>query len=262
MIQEKIDALLGQQKEMYSMSRELYRDRDIYEREIDRIFLKSWLYAGHRSEIPGPGDWFLFEFGEESVIIVHGGDGNIRALLNVCRHRGSRVCIEHKGCSRNLRCRYHGWTYDLDGQLMSAAHMDESFDKSEIGLKSIHVEVLDGMIFVNFADEPASFEPVREGLSEVLAPYQLDSAKVAHRQSYPIRANWKLAVENYCECYHCAPSHPEYSKGHSLARPDARTADINAAVMERAAACGLSDKRINFIYQESPGYGEDYSYDR
>lgn len=262
MIQEKIDALLGQQKEMYSMSRELYRDPDIYEREIDRIFLKSWLYAGHRSEIPAPGDWFLFEFGEESVIMVHGADGRVRALLNVCRHRGSRVCIERKGCSRNLRCRYHGWTYDLDGKLMSAAHMGESFDKSDIGLKAIHVEVLDGLIFVNFADQPASFDPVREGLADVLAPYQLGSAKVAHRQSYPIRANWKLAVENYCECYHCAPSHPEYSKGHSLAKPDARTADINAAVMARAAACGLSDKRINFVYQDAPGFGADYSYDR
>lgn len=262
MIQEKIDALLQRQEKMVAMDQAFYRDPDIYEREIDRIFLNSWLYAGHRSEIPDAGDWFLFEFAEESVIIVNGGDGEIRALLNVCRHRGSRVCIESKGCSRNLRCRYHGWTYDLDGKLISAAHMGERFDKSEIGLKAIRAEVLDGMIFVNFAEQPAGFEAIRDGLSEALRPYQLDNAKVAHRQSYPIRANWKLAVENYCECYHCAPAHPEYSKGHSLAKPDSRTGELNEEVMARAASCGLSDARINFIYRQAPAFGADYSYDR
>ena len=262
MIQEKIESLLKQQKDMHAMPREFYRDAEIYEREIDRIFLNSWLYAGHQSEIPNLGDWFLFEFAEESVIIVRSGENEIRALLNVCRHRGSRVCIEHKGCSRNLRCRYHGWTYGLDGKLVSAAHMGESFDKSDIGLKAVHAEMLDGLIFVNFADRPSSFDPVREGLSDALKPYDLANARVAHRQSYPIKANWKLAVENYCECYHCAPAHPEYSKGHSLARPDTRTGEINAEVMARAASCGLSDSRINFIYQDAPGFGADYSYDR
>ena len=261
-IQKKIEQLLSEQKEKYAMPRELYLDKDIYEREVDRIFLNVWLYAGHHSEIPNPGDWFLFEFAGESVIIARSAEHRVSALLNVCRHRGSRVCVENSGCSRNLRCRYHGWTYDLEGRLMSAAHMREPFDRKEMGLKSVAVEVLDGMIFINFAQNPAPFDPVRDALTDPLRPYQLENARVAHRQSYPIRANWKLAVENYCECYHCAPAHPEYSKGHSLAKPESRTTELDAQVMARAASCGLSDSRITRVFRDAPGFGADFAYDR
>ena len=87
-IQKKIEQLLSEQKEKYAMPRELYLDKDIYEREVDRIFLNVWLYAGHHSEIPNPGDWFLFEFAGESVIIARSAEHRVSALLNVCRHRG------------------------------------------------------------------------------------------------------------------------------------------------------------------------------
>ena len=211
--------LVENQPPMHSLQQAFYSDPAVYDQDIERIYLRSWLYAGHRSEIPNPGDWFLFEFANESVIIVRSAENEINALVNVCRHRGSRVCIERKGSSKNLRCRYHGWSYDLRGKLMAAAYMDESFDKSKIALRKIHVGLLDGMVFINFAEEPSDFSAIQEGLAECLRPYRLEDAKVAHRQSYPIKANWKLAVENYCECYHCAPSHPEYSHGHSLAHP-------------------------------------------
>lgn len=259
---KKIDHLIENQKQMFALERDFYCDPDIYEREIERIFLKVWLYAGHQSEIPNVGDWFLCEFAGESVIIVRSAENEIRALLNVCRHRGSRICVESSGCSRHLRCRYHGWSYGLDGQLMAAAHMDENFDKSGIRLKNINVELLDGLIFINFAEQPAPFDVVRKNLSEALRPYGLENAKVAHRQSYPIASDWKLAVENYCECYHCAPAHPEYSKGHSLAKPDSQTAELNATVIARAASCGLSGDRINAFFGEAEGFGTDYSYDR
>jgi len=260
--EQEIIQLAENQPDMVAMPQAFYRDPDIYQRDIDRIFLNSWLYAGHQSEISKTGDWFLFELADESVIIVRTAAGEINALLNVCRHRGSRICVESKGCSKRLTCRYHGWTYDLEGQLKAAAHMGEDFNKSEIALKKIHVELLDGMIFVNFADNPSSFTPVREGLAECLRPYRLENAKVAHRQSYPIAANWKLAVENYSECYHCAPAHPEYSKGHSLALPDSRTAEVTDKVFARAAACGLSEKSVNRIYLDAPGFGADFSYER
>jgi Rieske 2Fe-2S family protein len=260
--QEEIIKLVDGLPEMYSLPQSFYTDPDIYEKDIDQVFLKSWLYAGHSSEIPNVGDWFLFEFADESVIIVRSAANQINALLNVCRHRGSRVCVESSGCSKRLTCPYHGWTYDLEGQLRAAAYMGASFDKSEIGLKRIHCELLDGMIFVNFAEEAAPFELIRDGLSECLRPYRLENAKVAHRQSYPIASNWKLAVENYCECYHCAPAHPEYSKGHSLAKPQSRSSKLGEEVISRAAACGLSDKSINQMYLDAPAFGADFSYDR
>lgn len=262
MLQEKIEALVNGQKENFALAQDFYKDPEIYEREIDRIFLRSWLYAGHWSEIPNVGDWFLFEFDKESIIIVRSGENEVNAMMNVCRHRGSRVCVESSGCSKRLTCRYHGWTYDLEGKLRAAANMGEGFDKSELGLKKVHVRMLDGMIFVNMADEPSSFSPVQDGLGNALAPYDLANAKVAHRASYPIKANWKLSVENYSECYHCAPAHPEYSRGHSLADPHHKTVELNEAVMARAPACGLSQESINAFYLDAEGFGNDYSYDR
>lgn len=259
---QEIKALAAGQREHYALAQAFYRDPDIYRRDIEEIFLKSWLYAGHQSEIPRVGDWFLFEFDEESVIIVRSKEDEINALLNVCRHRGSRICVENSGCSKRLTCRYHGWTYDLEGQLRAASQMGEGFDKSGIGLKKIHVELLGGMIYVNFAEDPAPFSLIREGLAECLEPYDLENTKVAHRASYPITSNWKLAVENYTECYHCAPSHPEYSKGHSLAHPDSRTEHLWREVMARAGACGLSDKSVNQYYLDAPEFGADYMFDR
>lgn len=245
-----------------SLEQVYYRDAGVYRAELERIFMNCWLYAGHVSEIPQVGDWFLYELDRESVIVVRAGEDRVNALLNVCRHRGSRICVESNGCSRKLTCLYHGWTYDLEGRLRAAAHMGEDFDKSGIALRRVSCELLDGMIFINFAERPSAFRPIREDLGECLAPYGLGEAKVAHRQVYPIQANWKLSVENYTECYHCAPSHPEYSRGHALADPRNMTAENYQEVLAEAAACGLSERTTNHVYLKAPGFGADYLYDR
>jgi len=257
-----LTALIESQPARTALNQAFYTDNDIYQRDIEEVYLKSWLYAGHSSEIPEVGDWFLFELAGESVIIVHNENGQVSALLNVCRHRGSKICLEERGCSKKLVCRYHGWSYDLDGRLHSAAHMPDDFIKSDIKLKKIHTEILEGMIFVNFSEQASSFEPVRKDLSGCLRPYRLDKAKVAHRQTYSIKANWKLSVENYSECYHCAPSHPEYTRGHALAKPGARASAEMGMIMARADACGLSDKALNHIYLDEPGFGNGYAFER
>ncbi len=264
MDQIEIEELVNAQKPRHALVRDFYRDKDIYERDVERIFLHSWLYAGHVSEVPNLGDWYLFNFAEESLIIVRSDETKIDALINVCRHRGSRVRTEKSGCSRRLTCPYHGWTYALDGRLLVAAHMNEDFDKSTISLRKVRLEVFEGMIFVNFDDNAASFDPIRENLSDCLAPYDLSNAKVAHRESFPIEANWKLAVENYSECYHCAPSHPEYSQGHSLAKPWTQNQEIRTEMRARAASCGLVGKEheVHNTYLNAPDFGVDYSYER
>jgi phenylpropionate dioxygenase-like ring-hydroxylating dioxygenase large terminal subunit len=262
MDKQTLTALIDSQPDRTALQQAFYTDNDIYQRDIEQVYLKSWLYAGHLSEIPQTGDWFLFEMAGESVIIVRNGDGQVSALLNVCRHRGSKICLDNRGCSRKLVCRYHGWSYELDGRLHSAAHMPDDFDKSEISLKKIHTGILEGMIYINFADTPASFEPVRDDLSACLRPYRLDRARVAHRQTYGIKANWKLSVENYTECYHCAPSHPEYTRGHALAKPGARSSAEMEMIMARAAECGLSEKSVNHVYLDEPGLGTGYAFER
>ena len=262
MNEQEIAALIESQPVMNALDRAFYTDADIYQRDISEIYLKCWLYAGHVSEIPTIGDYFLFEFAGESVIIVRSSETTINALLNVCRHRGSKVCLEERGCAKKLVCRYHAWVYELDGSLRAAAHMRDDLDKTGLSLKKIHTEILEGMIYINFAEQPAPFEPVQKGMTECLRPYRLDKAKVAHRETYPIEANWKLSLENYTECYHCLPAHPEYSKGHSLAKPEARSAALMDEVMSRAVACGLSDKSVSRIYLDAEGYGADYAYER
>jgi len=262
MDQAAIEKLVNRQPRKRALDQDFYTDKGIYERDLERIFMRAWLYAGHQSEIPRPGDWFLFELAEESVIIIRSDKSTITALINVCRHRGSRIRTGKKGCSHRLTCPYHGWTYGLDGRLLVAAYMDKNFDKSKISLHRLRCEILEGMIFVNFDENAASFEPVREQLSECLQPYALDQARVAHRESYAIESNWKLAVENYTECYHCAPAHPEYARGHSLAKPEARSSGLMKEVMARAASCGLSEKSVNRIYLQAEGFGADCAYQR
>ena len=121
MDKQSISALIESQQPMNALDRAFYTDEDIYQRDVSEIFLKSWLYAGHASEIPKIGDYFLFELAGESVIIIRNADNEINALLNVCRHRGSKVCLEQKGCAKKLVCRYHAWVYELDGNLRAAA---------------------------------------------------------------------------------------------------------------------------------------------
>ena len=244
------------------MEQAFYCDPDIYQLELDEIFLKSWQYVGHVSEISNSGDYFLFDYANESVIVIRDKDDKIHALLNVCRHRGSRVCLEARGDTKRLICRYHAWTYGLDGQLKNHRHMSADVDKSKLGLHRAHVRILYGLIYINLAGDPASFDPIERELSISLKPYRLENAKVAHRQSYPINANWKLAVENYCECYHCAPAHPEYSKAHSLHMPDARYADEMDEVMARSAECGLSDHLVLRVFDEAEMPYADYGYER
>lgn len=262
MTDNRISDLVERQQDCRALDRTFYCDAEIYEREIDRILLRSWLYACHVSEIPQVGDFRLLEFATESVIIVRASDGDIYALLNVCRHRGSRVCLEKSGNEKRLTCRYHGWTYGLDGALKAAAHMPGGFDKSVYGLRRLNLRIFQGLMFVNFDQSPGNFDLVDQQLGPRMAPYGLDKTRVAHRKSYSIRANWKLAVENYKECYHCAPAHPEYSRSHSLAMADEVWAEEYQQLLIRGVACGLTDDEFDCSYDKSGEFGTDRAYQR
>jgi Rieske 2Fe-2S family protein len=262
MSSSSIPALLLSQPPAHSLLQPFYTDPEVFGRELDRIFLKSWLYVGHVSEIPNKGDYLLFRLAEESVIIVNRGEGQVSGLINVCRHRGSRICTAPRGHEKMFVCRYHGWTYQLDGKLRGAGHTGGDFDKSKYGLKQVQVRLFHGMIFINFDPHPISFDDIERDLDEPLKPYDLAHAKVAHKQNYPIAANWKLAIENYCECYHCAPSHPEYSVAHGRAIPNAEMRPMMDAVLARSDACGLSRKMVLKEWKNSGGVGNDRAYDR
>jgi phenylpropionate dioxygenase-like ring-hydroxylating dioxygenase large terminal subunit len=235
-----IAELIAEQPKGLPLAQTFYRDPEIFRRDLERMLLRHWLCAGHVSSLPNPGDFFLFEIADESVIVARGEDDKLRALVNVCRHRGSRVCREPSGNAQVFICPYHAWTYGSDGSLRAARHMAEPFDRSAHGLKEIQLRVVEGLVFLTFAETPLGLERVEEVLRAGYGPYGWANAKVAHRETYAIEANWKLAVENYVECYHCAPAHPEYARLHANEQPRARIAALNAKMDERVAALGFT----------------------
>jgi len=261
MNQSAIDELIASQQPGHALEQGFYRNTDIYERDIERIFLKSWLYVGHHSQVPETGDFLVFHIAGESIIIVRSADNQINALINVCRHRGSRVCIEEQGSASRFVCPYHAWTYDLEGNLKGAPQVMDIIDVGKYSLRRVQLENFHGMLFINF-DESADFEPIAADLDESLAPYDIANTKVVHRQNYPIKSNWKLAVENFCECYHCIPAHPEFAVGHGGARPKHKVADLKKEVIGRAEACGLSSKMSSASWDSSQPIGMDRYFER
>ena len=244
---QAVTEAIAAQRPGHALSQEFYADPAIFERDMTEFVLKHWHCAGHASMVAEPGDFFTFRLGAESVIVVRGADREIRALVNVCRHRGSRVCTEAQGRAQGLSfaCPYHAWTYGLDGSLRAARQMPEDFDKSQHGLTALHCREIEGLIFVSFAETMLGLAHVEEVLRGTVAHYGWADAKVAHRQTYPVRANWKLAVENYMECYHCQPAHQEYSRFHVFARPPALNELDDAQLRRRTRAMGLEIAEID-----------------
>ncbi len=192
----------------------LYQSEDIFRSDMQMLLDSQWLLVDHESRIPSPGDYFLFEIGEESIIVLRSRSGAVNAFHNVCRHRGSRICLEPEGSKRILTCPYHAWSYDLDGRLRAANLMPEDFDREQVSLQSVNVGVFEGLIFLNAAAAPPPFEEFVAPFHELMRGQGVAAGKVGARKLYPTMANWKLVVENFFECYHCNTAHPTYCSVH------------------------------------------------
>lgn len=201
--------LLDNRRKAYTLPQKFYNDPEFHQLDLQHIWYRDWIFAGHDCQIPRAGDHFTMQLGAYSIIVVRGGDGQIRAFHNTCRHRGARLCLKEHGSSPKLVCPYHQWTYDLDGRLLFARDMGPAFDAGAHGLKPVHVGLTGGHIFVCVAERPLDFEPVRALLEPYMLPHRLREARVAHQTSSIEHGNWKLVMENNRECYHCSGCHPE-----------------------------------------------------
>ncbi len=257
-----IRELIACQKPGWSLEQRFYTDPEIYALELEHIVYRSWVLVGHESQLPETGDFRVLNCANESAIIVRSKEGDIRAFANVCRHRGSIVCLEEKGNRRKFECPYHGWMYDTDGSLLAARSMPDGFDKAEFGLHNLPVEIIQGLIFVCFCNDPPSVEAARRELAEPMAMFDFENLKVAAQKTYPIKANWKLAVENYQECYHCAPAHPEYAKLHTLMLGGKQRKRVQSHMLERMGSCGLKRIEFDHIYEKAPQGEMGYAYSR
>ena len=210
-----MSSLASRIKSGYSLERAFYCDDAVFDADMEQVVRRKWIVAGHVDRVRRKGDYFVFKIGEESMIIVRSDESTINAFYNVCRHRGSLICTEAAGRVARLTCGYHAWSYGLDGELLAARLMPEDFSKKDNALLRCHVRIFFGLIFVNMSDEaPPDFEASFGDLAPYLDFHGLADAKIAFSRSYPTDANWKLVVENFVECYHCAPAHPEFCSMH------------------------------------------------
>lgn len=233
----------------WSLPQPFYASEEVLVKDIERVFMRQWLYVGTTAQIKNPGQYFLFEIENESVIILRDDDGQVRALHNVCRHRGSQLCTVQTGQVKRLVCPYHQWVYDKDGTLLAAKFMPDDFDKSAFGLKPVHCRTIEGFIFMCFAENPPDFAPLKAAYGPHLQPYEMERTKVCHIRRYQVKSNWKLIAENFRECYHCTVGHPEYCKVIIGSNQNESWQKYQASYAEsekRWEAMGLHTKNVHF----------------
>ena len=257
-----LDELIANHKAGHALDQRFYTDPDIYQRELEKLVYPNWILAGHVSQWPEPGDFRVLNVDKESAIIVRGNDGQLKGFANVCRHRGSLVCLEQEGHVDKFQCPYHGWMYNIDGNLTAARNMDDSFDKSLHGLKQVSVGEIYGLVFVCFDDDPPSLEGAIRDLEEIMGMFDFENLKVVAQKDYPIPANWKLSIENYQECYHCATAHPEYARMHTLMLDDNKKDRVQKRMLESMEACGLKEIYIDRIDTAARPGEMGYGYSR
>ncbi|MFC8311394.1 aromatic ring-hydroxylating dioxygenase subunit alpha [Streptomyces olivaceus] len=196
-----------------------YTDPEVFRQEQRHVFEAMWFCAVRAADLERPGAFRTVQVGRENVLVTRTRTGGLRAFLNVCRHRGARLCLEESGeVRRTLQCPYHAWTYDLDGRLVAAPNLTKmpDVDRSEYGLVEVALREWLGYAWVCLAEEPPSFEETvrgavveRLGDPAAVEAYGTEGLALGRRVRYDVRANWKLIVENFMECYHCATIHPE-----------------------------------------------------
>jgi Rieske 2Fe-2S family protein len=246
----------------WALEQRFYTDPEIYRLEIDHIVMRNWILAGHQSELANPGDFKVIEVAGESAIIVHGHDGAVRAFANVCRHRGSLVCLDASGNTRKFTCPYHGWVFDTEGALIGARDMPDDFRREDFGLLPLSVDIVHGLLFICFSDEPPSLQKAKRDLAAPMAMFDFEHLKVAATRTYSIPANWKLSIENYQECYHCAPAHPEYAKMHTLMLDKKKLKRVQDRMKQRMAGCGLREYEFDFADTDAPEGEQGFGYSR
>lgn len=199
-------------EEMRTLPGKYYHSERIFQQELEKIFYQRWQLACREEQIPEPGDFLVVPIGDESIIVTRTETGDIRAHFNVCRHRGTRICVEENGHFQNgiIQCPYHAWQYNLDGELKGAPFMKDvpGFKKADHSLFAVSVNDWGGFVFINLSEDPAPFEDEMGALIGRFEEWRLPELRIAHHLPYRLKCNWKLILQNYQECYHCPGVHP------------------------------------------------------
>ncbi|MDA3627411.1 aromatic ring-hydroxylating dioxygenase subunit alpha [Saccharopolyspora oryzae] len=215
----------------------LYTDPEIFEQELTKIFERTWVWVAHESELPGPGTFKSTYVGKQPVIVTRDRKGELRTLLNRCRHRGASLCEKPSGKANGFTCPYHAWSYGLNGQLRGIPYPDGYegvVDKSELSLKKLRTETYGGLVFATFNEDA---EPLEEFLGDARQWIDLFMKqgggypiKVLGKHQFKFRGNWKIQLENTTDGYHFPIVHRSW-----MASVDAETADMMSFMNDPAA---------------------------
>ena len=194
-----------------SLDKKFYTSDEIYYQELDNIFYSDWICCGREEDLDSAGSYKIFVIGNENLFIIKDKNNDIRVFHNFCKHRGCQI-LENEESSplkRNIRCPYHSWVYNFDGSLYKAPHLDVDIKDKRFHLNSVHCETWGGFIFINLDKKPPPFEEYIQDISAQFVRYPLNELVSSRSFEYEVSANWKVLLENYNECYHCAGVHPE-----------------------------------------------------
>jgi choline monooxygenase len=206
---ERVPAIDADLAHAWSLPSAFYLDAQIFDAEKEAIFARTWQPVGNLEQLARAGDYFTCEVAGEPLLICRDEHGELHGFYNVCRHRAGPAA---QGCGTRkvFRCAYHGWTYGLDGRLISATEFEgvQQFDAAEFGLRALRVDAWSGLLFVNL-DEAA--EPLVASLHELprqVERYASSDMKLAERREYTVGCNWKAYIDNYLEGFHLPSVHP------------------------------------------------------
>ncbi|MDJ0826725.1 MAG: aromatic ring-hydroxylating dioxygenase subunit alpha [Rhodobacter sp.] len=242
-----------------SLEARYYTDPELFRSEQQGLFARTWQLAGHASTLAAAGDYFTVEIAGESLFCIKGRDGVIRTFYNVCQHRAHQL-VEGAGTTRVVVCPYHAWTYELTGALRAAPNSAAvpGFDRTTVCLTEVRTEIFLGFIFVNLDPDAAPMDDWFPGAREEIAGFVPDWERLQPLEwvEIPEQCNWKVSVENYSECYHCALNHPTFATG--VIRPETYDIQPQGHCLRHTTECQNLDAMTYDIDFGQPHAG-DYS---
>ena len=201
---------------IHSLEARYYTDPAIFENEMGGLLMRTWQFAGHVSQVPNVGDYFVFEIAGQSLFCIRGRDGEVRTFYNVCQHRAHEL-VSGTGSARLIVCPYHSWTYELTGQLRAGPNLKNApgVEREKICLNEVKTEDFHGFIFVNLDRDADTMDEWFPGARDEIADFVPNIDELAPLEWVEIseNCNWKVSVENYSECYHCPTNHATFSEG-------------------------------------------------
>lgn len=194
-----------------SLEREFYFSDEIFHQELESIFYSDWICCGREEDLDSTGSYKIFSIGNENLFAIKDKNNDIKIFHNFCKHRGCQIFEDEESSplKRNIRCPYHSWVYNFDGSLYKAPHLDLDTNDKKFHLNQVSSETWGGFIFINLSKNPSSFKKYIKNISDQFIRYPLSELVSSRSYRYEVEANWKVIVENYNECYHCAGVHPE-----------------------------------------------------